>query len=207
MIAIIDYDAGNVRSVEKAFLKLSKKVQITRDPQVILSADHVVLPGVGNFGDAASNLRRYGMEDVIREVVEKQIPFLGICVGMQLLYEGSEESPGVPGLGLIRGTCRRFPEEPGFKVPQIGWNTIHMMNGGELLKEIPGGSYVYFVHSYYCLAEDKSCVKAVTQYNTLFDASVQKGHIYATQFHPEKSGDVGLQILRNFVSVQRNRLC
>lgn len=202
MIAIIDYDAGNVKSVEKAFLKLGKKTAVTRDPQVILSADHVVLPGVGNFGDAAGNLRRYGMEEVIREVIEKQIPFLGICVGMQLLYDGSEESPGVKGLGIIHGECRRFRGGDGFKVPQIGWNTIHMMNGGDLLKEIPSGSYVYFVHSYYCEAENKNCVKAVTQYQNFFDASVQKGKVYATQFHPEKSGNIGLMILRNFVAVR-----
>ena len=123
MISIFDYDAGNVRSVEKAFIKLGKQVTVTRDPQVILSADHVVLPGVGNFGDAMTNLKKYGLDDTIREVVKREIPFLGICVGMQLLFEGSEESPDVPGLGLLRGKCRRFPEKAGFKIPQIGWNS------------------------------------------------------------------------------------
>ena len=201
MIAIIDYDAGNVKSVEKAFQKLGRETEITRDPQVIVSADHVVLPGVGNFGDAIGNLRKYGMEEVIREVIGKEIPFLGICVGMQLLFEGSEESPGVSGLGLLRGQCRKFAEKEGFKIPQIGWNSIHMMNGGELLDGIPNGAYVYFVHSYYCDAENVNTVRAVSEYSNLFHASVQKGKIYATQFHPEKSGDIGLRILKNFIRI------
>ncbi|MDO4620210.1 MAG: imidazole glycerol phosphate synthase subunit HisH [Lachnospiraceae bacterium] len=199
MIAIIDYDAGNIKSVEKAFQKLGKEALITRDPQVILSADHVVLPGVGNFGDAAANLRKYGMDEVIREVVKKEIPFLGICVGMQLLYEGSEESPGVPGLGLIKGQVRRFSERDGFKVPEIGWNSIFMMNDGELFEGIGNGAYVYFVHSYYCKTEEPECIRAVCEYEKIFDASIQKGKIFATQFHPEKSGEIGLQILKNFV--------
>ncbi len=199
MIAIIDYDAGNVRSVEKAFQKLSKQAVITRDPQVILSADHVVLPGVGNFGDAMGNLIRFGMDEVIRDVVKKETPFLGICVGMQLLFEGSEESPGVPGLGLLRGTCRRFGTKSGYKIPQIGWNSIHLMNDGDLFKGIASGSFVYFVHSYYCDAENVHTVRAVSEYTNVFHASVQKGRICATQFHPEKSGDTGLQILKNFI--------
>ena len=199
MIAIIDYDAGNVKSVEKAFLKLGRKAEITRDPQVILSADHVVLPGVGNFGDAMGNLKKYGMDGLIREVTGKGIPFLGICVGMQLLFEGSEESPGVAGLGLLRGQCRRFSEKPGCKIPQIGWNAIHLMNNGDLFDGIPGGSYVYFVHSYYCDAENVNTVRAIAEYSNVFHAAVQKGKIYATQFHPEKSGDIGLRILKNFV--------
>lgn len=202
MIAIIDYDAGNVASVEKAFRKLGRKAEITRDPAVILKADHVVLPGVGNFGDAAGNLRKYGMDEVIRDVVRKEIPFLGICVGMQLLYEGNEESPDVPGLGLIRGQVRRFPGGEGRKVPQIGWNSIFMMNGDELLDGVPNGAFVYFVHSYYGKAENTNCVRAVCGYGPIFDASIQKGRVFATQFHPEKSGNVGLRILDNFVHVK-----
>ena len=202
MISIFDYDAGNVRSVEKAFIKLGKQVTVTRDPQVILSADHVVLPGVGNFGDAMTNLKKYGLDDTIREVVKREIPFLGICVGMQLLFEGSEESPDVPGLGLLRGKCRRFPEKAGFKIPQIGWNSVHLMNGGDLFDGIPGGSYFYFVHSYYCDAKNVNTVRAVSEYTNVFHASVQKGKICATQFHPEKSGDMGLRILKNFCGMQ-----
>ena len=201
MIAIIDYDAGNIKSVEKAFQFLGKEAVITRDPKTILKADRVVLPGVGNFGDAMGNIEKYGLVPVIVEVVEQKIPFLGICVGMQLLFEGSEESPGVKGLGLLRGSCRRFEDKPGMKVPQIGWNSIFPMNGGDLFKEIPSGSYVYFVHSYHVVVENLNAVKAVSEYSTIFHASVQKGNIYATQFHPEKSGDVGLSILRNFLKI------
>ncbi len=201
MVAIIDYDAGNVRSVEKAFLKLGKKAEITRDPGTILGADHVVLPGVGNFGDAAEKLRRYGMDEVIRDVILKEIPFLGICVGMQLLFEKSEESPGIPGLAVFKGTCRRFREEPGIKVPQIGWNSIHMMNGGRLFRDIPS-SYVYFVHSYYVEAEEEKIVTAVSKHGIIFHAAVEKDKVSAVQFHPEKSGEIGLRILRNFVDIK-----
>lgn len=203
MIAIIDYDAGNVKSVQKAFEKLGQQVKVTRDPQVILSADHVVLPGVGNFGDAVGNLRKYGLEDVIREVIARKIPFLGICVGMQALFEGSEESPEVPGLGIFRGTCRRFPDREGFKVPQIGWNSIFFMNGGKLFKEIPNGIFVYFVHSFYVEAENLNIVKAVCEYTNIFHASVQRGNVFACQFHPEKSGNAGLRILQNFLLVKK----
>ncbi len=199
MVAIIDYDAGNVKSVEKAFLKLGQAVKITRDRDEILSADYVVLPGVGNFGDAMGNLRRYGMDDVIREVVARKTPFLGICVGMQALFEGSEESPDVPGLGILKGRVRRFDAKPGFKIPQIGWNSIFMMNGGDLFFDIPNGSYVYFVHSYYVEAENMNQVKAVSEYANMVHASVQKGKLFAVQFHPEKSGDLGLKILKNFI--------
>ena len=202
MIAIIDYDAGNVKSVEKAFLKLGREAVITRDPQVILAADHVVLPGVGYFGDAVGNLKAFGMEEVIREVIRKEVPFLGICVGMQALFEGSEESPDVPGLGILKGRCLRFKERPGYKVPQIGWNAIHVMNEGDLFKDIPSGSFVYFVHSYYVLAENLNSVKAVSEYTNIFHASVQKGKLCATQFHPEKSGEIGMRILRNFVKMK-----
>ncbi len=205
MIAIIDYDAGNVKSVERAFLKLGQKVTVTRSPAEILSADHVVLPGVGNFGDAMNHLRAYELEPVIREVIQRKIPFLGICVGMQVLFEGSEESPDVPGLGILKGRVRRFDDKPGFKIPQIGWNSIFMMNGGDLFADISNGSYVYFVHSYYVEAANMNQVKAVTEYADMVHASVQRGNLFATQFHPEKSGDVGLKILKNFIRQKQDR--
>ncbi len=200
MIAIIDYDAGNVKSVQHAFEKLGQKAEITSDPKTILRADRVVLPGVGNFGDAVGNLRKYEMDKVLEEVFARRMPFLGICVGMQALFEGSEESPDVPGLGIFKGQCRRFTEKDGLKIPQIGWNSIHVMNGGDLFRDIPNGSYVYFVHSYYVDAQDKSIVKAVSEYANIIDASVQDGSIFACQFHPEKSGDIGLKILQNFLN-------
>ena len=201
MIAILDYDAGNVKSVEKAFRKLGKEAVITRDPQVILSADHVVLPGVGNFGDAAANLRKYGLPEIIAEVIKKETPFLGICVGMQLLFESSEESPGVPGLGIFRGECRRFETKPGFKVPQIGWNDLTFPKQSRLLAGIPEGSFVYFVHSFYLQAGDPTDVAARTEYGVSIDAAVERGNLFACQFHPEKSERVGMQILRNFLDL------
>lgn len=199
MVSIIDYDAGNVKSVEKAFQKLGQEAEITRDRDRILHSDYVVLPGVGNFGDCMGNLKKYGLDEVIYEVIDRKIKFLGICVGMQLLFEGSEESPDVPGLGILKGHVKRFPEKPGFKVPQIGWNSIFMMNKSELFRDIPNGSYVYFVHSYYCEAENINQVRAVSEYTNIYHAAVQKGNVFATQFHPEKSGDVGLKILKNFI--------
>ncbi len=205
MIAIIDYDAGNVKSVERAFLKLGQKVIVTRDPKEILKADHVVLPGVGNFGDAMNHLRKYELESVIRQVIDSKVPFLGICVGMQALFEGSEESPDVPGLGILRGKVKRFDDNKGLKIPQIGWNSIFMMNGGDLFTNIPNGSYVYFVHSYYVEAENMNQVKAVTEYANMVHASVQRGNLFATQFHPEKSGEVGLTILKNFIRQKKEK--
>ena len=202
MIAIIDYDAGNVKSVENACRKLGKDTLITRDPAKILTSDKVILPGVGNFGDAVGNLRKFGLESVIRSLVDAKKPLLGICVGMQALFEKSEESPGVPGLGILKGECRRFAEKDGMKVPQIGWNSIHLLNDGRIFKDIPGGSFVYFVHSYYVDAADKGIVSAVSEYSSLFDASVEKDNVFACQFHPEKSGETGLRILRNFLDLK-----
>ena len=188
--------------MEKAFRKLGRESVITGDPQVILSADHVVLPGVGNYGDAAARLRERGLEEVIADVVKKEIPFLGICVGMQLFFGESEESPGAKGLALFKGKCLKFSGGPGFKVPQMGWNSIHLMNNGKLFKDIPSGCYVYFVHSYYVQAEDMSSVTAVCEYSDIFHAAVEKDKIFATQFHPEKSGEIGLRILRNFINIK-----
>ena len=201
MIAIIDYDAGNVKSVEKALESLGEVPVLTRDPLVLLSADKVVLPGVGAFGDAMDRLKEYGLVEVIRKIVAGKTPFLGICLGLQLLFDASEESPGVEGLKLLPGTIRRIPDTPGLKVPQIGWNDLAFPNPGRLFKGIDPGEYVYFVHSYYLDAEDKSIVTATTQYGVTVEASVEKDNLFACQFHPEKSSAVGLQILKNFIEL------
>ena len=201
MIALIDYDAGNIKSVEKAFQSLGKEVVLTRDPEVLKRADHVVLPGVGSFGDAMENLNRYHLVPVIHEIVEKGTPFLGICLGLQILFERSEESPGVAGLGLLKGEILRIPDKEGLKIPHMGWSSIHLQNEGRLFKGIPQESYVYFVHSYYLKAEEEEIVKATTEYSTHIHASVEKGNLFACQFHPEKSSDLGLAILKNFAEI------
>lgn len=204
MIAIIDYDAGNIRSVEKAFVSLGHEVTVTRDAEVLRSADKVVLPGVGNFGDCMQNLEKFGLVPVIREIASSGKPFLGICVGLQLLFEESEESPGVKGLGILKGRILRIPEGENRKIPHMGWNSIHLIgqNGtGRLFSGIPEQSYVYFVHSYYLKAADESIVTATTEYGVTIHASVEKGNVFATQFHPEKSSDTGLAILRNFAGL------
>ena len=201
MIAMIDYDAGNIKSVEKALQKLGADVVITKDPQVILSADKVILPGVGSFGDAMNNLKKYGLDEVIREVVEKGTPFLGICLGLQLLFERSDESPEAVGLGILKGEILRIPDAEGLKIPHMGWNSLHLQNNGRLFKGLKENDYVYFVHSYYLKAEDEEIVKATTNYSVNIHASVEKNNVFACQFHPEKSSDVGLQILKNFVEL------
>lgn len=201
MIAIIDYDAGNIKSVEKALQKLGQDVVITRDKEQILQADKVVLPGVGAFGDAMHNLNEYGLVEVIHQVVEKEIPFLGICLGLQLLFERSDESEGVEGLGILKGEICKIPEKTGLKIPHMGWNSLHLQQGGKLFEGIDEGAYVYFVHSYYLKAGDEKIVKATTDYSTCIHASVERGNVFACQFHPEKSGDVGLRILKNFVEL------
>ena len=201
MIAIIDYDAGNIKSVEKAFAALSAEAVVTRDAETILQADKVVLPGVGSFGDAMEKLHRYGLVSVIRQVIERGTPFLGICLGLQLLFESSEESPGVSGLGILEGKVLRIPERDDLKVPHIGWNSLHFSNNGRLFSGIPEASYVYFVHSYYLEAKDPKVVTAVSEYGVQIHASVERGNVFACQFHPEKSSDTGLSILRNFVSL------
>lgn len=201
MVAIIDYDAGNIKSVEKAMKLLKQEVVVTRDPETILSADKVILPGVGSFGDAMGKIRQYDLEKVIHEVVERRIPFLGICLGLQLLFERSEESPGVQGLGILKGEILRIPETEGLKVPHMGWNSLEFSGDGRLFRGIPEDAYVYFVHSYYLKAEEPETVTARTEYGTEIHASVEKGQIFACQFHPEKSSDVGLRILKNFVEL------
>ena len=203
MIAIIDYDAGNIKSVEKALISLGEEAVITRDKDEILAADHVILPGVGAFGDAMDKIRRYGLEEIIKEVVAKCTPFLGICLGLQLLFESSEETVGVEGLGILKGKIVKIPDDQGLKVPHIGWNSLKFPNKGRLYEGIEEDSYVYFVHSYYLQAEEPDIVVATTEYATHIHASVEKGNVFACQFHPEKSSDVGLQILKNFINIQR----
>lgn len=201
MIAIIDYDAGNIKSVEKALLFLGQEVIITADRERILAADKVILPGVGAFGDAMVNLKRNGLDEVVREVVKNGTPFLGICLGLQLLFEQSDEAPGVQGLGILPGEILRIPDKEGLKIPHMGWNSLHLENNGRLFQGIPEGAYVYFVHSYYLKAEEEQIVKASTEYSTHIHASVESGNVFACQFHPEKSGDTGLKILKNFVEL------
>lgn len=201
MIAIIDYDAGNIKSVEKAMLFLGQETAVTRDRDVILGADKVILPGVGSFGDAMGKIRQYGLESVISQVAENGTPFLGICLGLQLLFDRSDESPGVSGLGILKGEILRIPDCPELKIPHMGWNSLVFPNSGRLFSGIDEDSYVYFVHSYYLKAEDESIVTAAAEYGTYIHASVEKGNVFACQFHPEKSGGVGLQILKNFVEL------
>lgn len=201
MIAIIDYDAGNIRSVEKAMAKLGQEVWITRDRERIMNADKVILPGVGSFGDAMAHLRDYNLVEVIKDVVAEKKPFLGICLGLQLLYESSEETPGVEGLGILKGKILRIPEQKDLKIPHMGWNSLHLQNDGRLFRGIEQNPYVYFVHSYYLKAGEEETVKATTEYSVNIHASVEKDNVFACQFHPEKSGDLGLQILKNFAEL------
>lgn len=201
MTAIIDYDAGNIKSVEKALQALGENAVITRDREILLHADRVILPGVGAFGDAMDKLHTYGLVEIIHQIVEKGIPFLGICLGLQLLFDRSEESPGIQGLGLLQGEILRLPDDSGLKIPHIGWNSLEFPHDGRLFKGIEEEAYVYFVHSYYLKAADESVVKATTEYGTIVHASVEKDNLFACQFHPEKSSEVGLQILKNFIAV------
>lgn len=203
MVAIIDYDAGNIKSVEKALHYLGEEAVITRDRDTILGADRVILPGVGAFGDAMEKLRTYELDKVIQEVVAQNTPFLGICLGLQLLFESSEESEGVEGLGILKGKVVRLPEESDLKIPHIGWNSLKYPNPGRLFTGIAEDSYVYFVHSYYLQAKDPSVVTATTEYGTLIHASVEQGNVFACQFHPEKSSEVGMQILKNFLTISK----
>lgn len=203
MIAIVDYDAGNLKSVEKALQYLGEEAEITRQPEKILGADKVILPGVGAFGDAMDKLNKYGLAEVLREVDRRQIPFLGICLGLQLLFEESDEAPGVQGLGILPGKICAIPPKEGYKIPHMGWNSIHISEGARLFRGISQDSYVYFVHSYYLQAGRQEDVAAVTDYIVPIHASVERGNTFACQFHPEKSGDVGLQILKNFSSLAK----
>ena len=201
MIALIDYDAGNIKSVEKALQLLGEEVVLTRDRDKLLAADRVILPGVGSFGDAMENLNRFGLVPVIHEITDRGTPFLGICLGLQLLFERSEESPGILGLGILKGEILRIPEKEGLKIPHMGWNSLELQNNGRLFRGIEGQPYVYFVHSYYLEASDEGIVRAAAEYGTRIHASVEQGNVFACQFHPEKSSDVGLTILKKFASI------
>jgi glutamine amidotransferase len=203
MTAIIDYDAGNLKSVQKALAALGEPGVITRDPKEILAADRVILPGVGAFGDAMGQLKKYELDRVLYEVVQEKKPLLGICLGLQLLFEGSEESEGIEGLGILKGSVVRFSDSYGLKIPHIGWNSLSLQNDGRLFAGIGDGAYVYFVHSYYLKAEDESIVKATSTYGDLIHASVEQDNVFACQFHPEKSSAVGLAILKNFAGISR----
>jgi len=202
MVAIIDYDAGNLKSVEKALLAVGQESVITRNPKEILSAEHVILPGVGAFGEAMDQMKKYELDKVVHEVVDKKIPFLGICLGLQLLFEGSEESQGVEGLHVLDGQILRIPDQEGLKIPHIGWNSLELQNGGRLFAGLPENPFVYFVHSYYLHAKEPEIVKATCDYSTCIHASVEKDNVFACQFHPEKSSQTGLAILKNFTQIK-----
>ena len=201
MIAIVDYDAGNIKSVEKAIQFLGEEAVITRDPEKILQAEKVIVPGVGAFGDAMGKMHQYGLVEVLREIAAKGTPLLGICLGLQLFFESSEETPGVEGLGLLPGKIVRIPDKEGFKIPHMGWNSIQINPASRLLKGIEEGAYVYFVHSYYLQAENEADVAATTDYVVNIHAAAEHENIFATQFHPEKSGEIGLRILKNFIEL------
>lgn len=202
MIAIVDYGAGNLRSVELALARLGVHTRVTADPDMLALADGLILPGVGAFSDAMAALGRSGTIPAVLEAVGAGRPLLGICLGMQLLLDGSEEGPGVPGLGLIPGEVRRLPG-CGLKIPHMGWNSLTPAKPSPLFKGLPEEPYVYFVHSYACKAADPADVLAVTDYGVPFHAAVQRGRILGFQFHPEKSGDVGQKLLANFVEMVR----
>ena len=201
MIAIVDYDAGNIKSVEKALQFLGQEPVVTRDKETLLQAEKVIVPGVGAFGDAMGKMHQYGLVEVLREIDAKGTPLLGICLGLQLFFESSEETPGVEGLGLLPGKIVRIPDKEGFKIPHMGWNSIQINPASRLLKGIEEGAYVYFVHSYYLQAENEADVAATTDYVVNIHAAAEHENIFATQFHPEKSGEIGLRILKNFIEL------
>ena len=201
MITIIDYDAGNLKSVEKALISLGEEVIVSRDSSEILQADKVILPGVGAFGDAMNNLDHFNLVDTIKDIAESGKPFLGICLGLQLLFKESEETPGAEGLDILSGKILKIPAAPGIKIPHMGWNSLEVKPGARLFKGLPANPYVYFVHSYYLKAEDEAIVAASTEYSTHIHASVEKDNVFACQFHPEKSSELGLKILKNFAEL------
>lgn len=202
MIAIIDYDAGNVKSVEKAIEYLGYSCVLTRDPQTLINADKLILPGVGAFGDCMERLNSYGLTDLIRKLVlEDRKPFLGICLGLQLMFESSDEAPGVEGLALLKGKIKRIPDGENIKIPHMGWNSLSFPRESRLFKGIKDDSYVYFVHSYYLEAADEACVAATCEYSTHIHAAVEQGNIFGCQFHPEKSSEVGLAIIKNYLEM------
>jgi len=197
MIAILDYGAGNLRSVQKAFEFLGHTAIVTSDVDIINNADHVILPGVGAFGDAMRGLEKAGLADVALDAIKSGKPFLGICVGLQLLFEESEESPDVKGLGFIEGKICKIPDT-GLKIPQMGWNSLEFHGSSPLFEGLNNSEFMYFVHSYYPVPKNKENVIASVNYGAQLDVAIQKDNVFATQFHPEKSGKSGLKILDNF---------
>lgn len=204
MTTIIDYGAGNIKSVEKAFTFLGFPASLSDNPKDILKSERVILPGDGSFGYAMESLKKSGLIPVIKEVVEKKIPFLGICLGYQLLFNGSEEDGGVEGLSLFDGECKRFPDDKGLTVPQIGWNSLNIQKHEGIYEGIDSNPYVYFVHSYYVKCKNRDLVSATTDYALEYDSSIESGNAFGLQFHPEKSSSVGLSMLRNFCKCTRN---
>ncbi len=204
MLAIIDYGAGNLRSVQKACELLGAKAEITSDAATIEKADHIILPGVGAFGDCMQSLHKTNLIETVRQVAQSGKPFLGICLGMQLLFESSEESPGVEGLGIFPGEIVKIPKQENYKIPHMGWNSLRFPKETPLFAGLPENPFVYFVHSYYAKPKDTSIVAATTDYCGELTVSIQKDNIFATQFHPEKSGDIGLMILKNFLDAGRD---
>ena len=203
MIAIIDYGAGNIQSVKKAFEHIGCDCFVTNNHNEIMKADGAVLPGVGSFGDTVDSLNKFGIGDTAVDYIKSGKPFFGICLGLQLLFPGSEESPGAKGLGVFDGSITKIPNGEGLKIPHMGWNSLDIKRQGMLCKGIDGHPYVNFVHSYYLDAADKQIVAAQTKYGVTIDAAIEKNNVFATQFHPEKSGEVGLQILRHFADLVR----
>ena len=198
MIAVIDYGVGNLFSVEKAFAAIGEEVKVTGEAEDLKTADKLVLPGVGAFGDCMKNLKSTGLIPIILEQITNKKPLLGICVGLKILFEGSEESPNTKGLGVFKGMIKRI-NAPQLKIPHMGWNAVSTQH--KLFKGLKENPYFYFVHSYHAVPEDRSLITATTEYGETLTAAVASGNIYATQFHPEKSGDVGLQVLKNFVNI------
>jgi glutamine amidotransferase len=198
-LAIVDYGVGNLRSAQKAFEHLGQAAEVTSDPERIAAAPGVVLPGQGAFGTCMTRLRDAGLVEPIRAVLDAGRPFLGICIGMQLLFEESEESPGIPGLGVLRGRVVRFPSHPDRKVPHMGWNRLHVVRRAPMLADVDEGAYVYFVHSYYAVPADPAVVTTTTTYGPEFASSVGRDNLFAGVFHPEKSQQIGLRLLGNFV--------
>lgn len=197
MIAIIDYGMGNLRSARRGIEKVGGAARIIQSPREMIGARAIVLPGDGAFGQAMANLRAAGWVEPLKQACADGVPCLGICVGMQLLFETSEEMGRHEGLGILAGEVKRFP--PGLKVPQMGWNQLHFQQSNPLLQNVPNGGYAYFVHSYYCAPRDPSIILATTDYGIDFASIVGRGNLWGTQFHPEKSQVVGLRILENFM--------
>lgn len=203
MIAVLDYGAGNLQSVEKALQFIGCDPIVTADPEMLQSASAAILPGVGAFGDAMGCLHKSGLVQPVLDFIDSGKPFLGICLGLQLLFEGSEEAPGVSGLGVLKGKIYRIPPASGLKIPHIGWNSLDLKSHDGLFSSLEEHPYVYFVHSYYLKADDRNVVAATAEYGVTIDASVCRGNLFATQFHPEKSGRTGLKMLRNFAAMIR----